>query len=261
MKFGIIGVGNMGEAILRSVGKKIGFDNIYANDINEEKLNSLKKELNINVLSKENLLNNEEIDYLMLAIKPQSFIEESFEVKNKNMKIISIMAGIKISKIIEKTELNKVVRVMPNLNAQINLSVSGYSISRNIIKKENEEIKLLLETFGIAFEVKEEMLDAVTGISGSGPAYVAYLIDGLAKSAKNQGFETKDALDIAIQTFYGTAKLLKNKKINPGDFIKAVSSKGGTTVAGMEVLKNSEYEITINNTVKAAIKRSKELGQ
>lgn len=261
MKFGIIGVGNMGEAILRSIGKHIGFENIYATDINKEKLILLKKELNINVVSKENILKNKDINYLMLAVKPQTFLEENFEVHNKNIIILSIMAGIKISKLQENTKTKRIVRIMPNLNAQVGLSVSGFFCTKEIKNNEKKDVEKLLETFGISFEIKEEMLDSITGVSGSGPAFVAYMINGLAKSAENQGFEKKQSLEIAIQTFYGTSKLLKEKHILPQDFIESVSSKGGTTIAGMNILKNSEYENIINETVKSAVNRSKELGK
>lgn len=260
MTIGFIGAGKMGEAIIRAISRAniVRNTDIYVNDKDAKKADALADELKVNSVSINNALG---CDIVFMAVKPQDFINLNLVSCKKSAIIISIMAGVKIENIKKATSCSKVVRVMPNLCATIGESTSAYSCSKEVSVQEKETVENLLKSFGIAFEVKESLLDAVTGVSGSGPAYVAYMINALAKAAAKQGIDEKKALMMSIQTFLGTAKLLKAKEIAPEELINSVSSKGGTTVAGMGILSNSGFEKIIEETAEKAAKRSMELGK
>ncbi len=253
MNIGIIGVGKMGEAIARALAKSHDLISLYIYDRDASKSNCIGKELGVNHGNMNNLIQQSNI--IIIAVKPQDF--ESLPAM-KNKIIVSIMAGVPIEKLRTKLQSDKVIRVMPNLCCTVQESCSAFACSAGVSKEENAFVRKLLQSFGLAVEVKEELMDAVTGLSGSGPAYVAYLIEQLAEAGKKQGLE--NAYEMALQTVAGTARLLKEKNCSPEELIAMVSSKGGTTERGMGVLKDSNIASILSETVRKAAERSKELG-
>lgn len=262
LKIGFIGTGNMATALIKSV-KSTNNYSMLSSDKDKNKLSKAGKELNIQTAeSNRDLARKSQI--IFLCVKPKDINEALEEIKDsvKNKVIVSIAAGIKISSIEKIIGKNKaIVRVMPNINCIVGEMAAAYSYNKNIKKEDKKIIHTLLNTAGLAIEVKEEKMDSVTALSGSGPAFVAYIINSFTTAAEKQGLNKETAYKLALQTFSGTSNMLKKTKISPDELIRMVSSPKGTTIAGLEILKNAEIKKIINKTIEAAVKRSKELGK
>ena len=150
---------------------------------------------------------------------------------------------------------------MPNLNCAVGEMAAAFSCNNNIGAGEKESIKNLLNKAGLALEVEEGKMDAVTALSGSGPAFIAYILDAFAKAGEKQGLSRGISYSLALQTLFGTAKLLKETGEKPDSLIKRVASPHGTTTAGLNVLEKSGISPIIEKAIEAAAKRSKELGK
>ncbi len=259
-KIGFIGTGNMAVALIRSMKDD---NKIISRDKNEEKLQKAGKELGIKI-TKDNNEVAKSSEIIFLCAKPDDIKEVLEEIKSnvKNQIVVSIAAGIKI-KFIENIigKNKKVIRVMPNLNCAVSEMAAAFSCNKNIEADEKESIKNLLNKAGLALEIEEEKMDAVTALSGSGPAFIAYILNAFAEAGEKQGLSREISYKLALQTLFGTAKLLKETEENPAGFIKRVASPRGTTEAGLKVLENSIIKSIIEKTVEAAAKRSKELGK
>lgn len=233
---------------------------IIASDTNEERLHFVKDHLEIDVTHK-----NKEVlkksDVVFIAVKPQHIDEVLDEIKDVNCLVISIAAGVKLKKLEQKLKKAKVVRVMPNTPCLAGEMAAGFAVGKRCKDKEIKIVEELLNSAGKAFYLKEEMLDAVTGLSGSGPAFVALLIDAFIEGGIESGLSEDIATELAIQTFLGTAKLLQESGMSADELVKIVSSPGGTTVAGREILEKSDYRDVLIKTIKRASDRSRELGK
>src|SRR3989338_5552938 len=240
-KIGFIGTGNMATALIRSMKDN---NRIISSDKNEEKLQKAKKELGIKT-AKDNNEAAKSSEIIFLCAKPCDIkgILQEIKPNTENKIIVSIAAGIKIKSIENIIGKNKkIVRVMPNLNCAVSEMAAAFSCNKSI-------------------EADEEKMDAVTALSGSGPAFIAYMLDAFAKSGEKQGLSREISYKLALQTLFGTAKLLKETGENPESFIKRVASPKGTTEAGLEVLQKSEIKSIIEKIIQSAAKRSKELGK
>ena len=262
MKIGFIGSGKMATALMKSVlkaGLAKGKD-IMSSDKSEEQLRRVKGELGVNTAN-----SNKDVvrfsDVVLLCVKPQDIDMVLDEIRGevKNKLVISIAAGVTIKRLESKIK-GKVIRVMPNTPCLVGEMAAGYAPGKNVSEKDLEIVKKILNTGGIAIQVNEKDLDAITGLSGSGPAFVAYLIDAFTEAGIKQGLERDVAYKLAVQTFLGTAKLLKETGISPKELIDMVSSPNGTTIAGRGILENSDVNKIMEKTVSAATKRSRELG-
>lgn len=264
MRIGFIGAGKMAEAMIKAVinGGITKNSNIYASDRNKERLEYIKKETKINV-SNDNNKTVTNSDIVFLAVKPQNMDEVLDEIKDnvKEQLIVSIAAGITIKKLEAKLKNKKIVRVMPNTPCLVGEMAAGFSLGKKCNDKDAMIIEKILNSAGKAFLVKEEMLDAVTGLSGSGPAFVAYLIEGMIEGGIKSGLNKDIATELALQTAKGTAKLLQETGMTTKELIRSVSSPNGTTVAGREILEKSDVKDILIKTIKKAAERSKELGK
>ena len=250
----------MAIALIRSI--KSANYHIMSSDKDKNKLSKAKNELKIEAASNRDLAKKSNI--VFLCAKPKDIREILEEIKDlvENKIIVSIAAGVKISsieKIIGKNK--KIVRVMPNISCIVGEMAAAYSFNKNISEEDKTIIHEILNKAGLAIEMEEEKMDSVTALSGSGPAFVAYLIQNFAEAGEKQGLKKEVAYKLALQTFFGAGKLLKQTKINPEELIKMVSSPEGTTVAGLKILENSDIKKIIDKTIEAAVKRSKELGK
>ncbi|MFH1317348.1 MAG: pyrroline-5-carboxylate reductase [Candidatus Woesearchaeota archaeon] len=260
MKIGIIGTGKMGKAILESVLGIEKPEDLFINDKNLDYAKQIGEELKVSVVDIKQMI--EKCDTLIIAVKPQDLEELSQQIGNIADKlIISIMAGIKISVLKEKLKSDKIIRVMPNLCCLVKEASSAYTCSEDVSEYDIENAERILSSFGSVIKVEEELIDAVTGLSGSGPAYVAKFVKSLSNAGINQGLSEEQAYRLALQTVFGTGKLLKEGKIKADELIEMVSSKKGTTEAGMNVLNDSDFDEIIMRTVSEATERSKELGK
>jgi pyrroline-5-carboxylate reductase len=263
-KIGFIGVGKMGRAMVASLirSNTTASQNIICSDISAEQLESVQKEFKVSVTSdNKDVISN--CGIVILAVKPQSFPQAvadlSSHVRADHI-IVSIMAGIRIASI--KAVLpGKVVRVMPNTAALVGQMAGGFAVADDLSDGDISRVKKILQCAGLAIEVTEEQLDAVTGLSGSGPAFVAYIIDAFIQVGIGQGLEPQTARQLTLKTFSGTAALLEQWNISPAELIRMVSSPNGTTVAGRQILESSSVTETIRQTVARATARSKELGK
>ena len=266
VKVGIIGCGNMGEAIIKGILAKkiITKKNIFISDKITDKAEKLKDKYGINVLvSNAGLI--KKIDALIIAVKPQDadgLLEEMKSGLTKNKLLISIMAGVTIEKM--KIIINRdipIVRVMPNMAAIVGESISA--ISYNSIVKDGHKkiVEKLFKGIGEITEIKEEFMDTFTALCGSGPAYFYYFTECLIDAAVKQGFSNEDALKLVAQTLCGSAKALIKSKEDPKALRQKVTSRGGTTEAALKVFEEKNIKQIVLDAVLAAAKRSKELSQ
>ena len=262
MKLGFIGSGNMAEALIKGVLASKLTNDIISSDVNAERLGYIKKQYKTKTT-----MDNKEVvrksDIIFLAVKPQHMkevLEGVKDVATGDKLFVSIAAGIKIS-FIESIIESRVIRVMPNTPCLVLAAASAFAAGKKATADDKEKVNKLLNSCGICFEVEEEKLDVVTALSGSGPAFFAYIIQAFTEAGKKAGLEAYVAQKLAEQTAMGTAKLLMEKDMDPEELIEMVSSPGGTTVEGRKILESSDVKKIIEETVKAAFKRSKELGK
>lgn len=255
IKIAVIGAGNMGSAIIKGIEKKY---KIIAADTDKNKL----KKLNVRTTTN-NVKAVTGSEIIILAVKPRSMDDVLNEIKysiRPSQLFISIAAGIKTEKIENILGKIPVIRVMPNTPAMIGLGMSV--LCRGRFAK-NKHMKITEKLFGSLGKVlcvaKEEMMDAVTAISGSGPAYVYLFIEALAKAGIRLGLDKKDTEILVLQTLKGSVSLLEKSKKTPEELRKQVTSPGGTTEAAMETFEDKLFHEIVHQAVKSAHKRSREL--
>ncbi len=268
---GIIGCGNMGSAIVENLKKKSAAKTIFVFDQDKNKQNSLIKGFQVEgCVSIQDLITKS--DLVIIAVKPQDIDEVLNEIKKKAPSlVISIAAGIKLS-YLESACGQKIaiVRAMPNLNALIGQSVTALSSNKAATDSQMSLAKMIFQSVGEVVTVPESQMNAVTAISGSGPAFVAYLIKDLGEGTLERvfiqealgfGIEPGVAKVLAQRTISGTKQML-SVNFDPRILIQRVSSKGGTTEAGMKVLENKEKsEESFKEAIRAAEKRAQELSK
>lgn len=204
-------------------------------------------------------------DLVIIAVKPQDFqlLTEniSFQFKEDQM-IVSIMAGIKIKQIQKFINHKKVVRAMPNSPTLLGMGITGYSVAEGISFNELMSIERLLNATGRSIYLEDEdLLDGVTALSGSGPAYFYYIVDAMIKAGVQMGIEENLSKLFVKQTMLGAYHLINNSEKNLEQLIEDVASKGGTTEAALQVFERNQLNETIQKAILAAEKRSKELSR
>lgn len=267
MKLGIIGTGNMGEALIAGLlaKKVLRSTQISGYDVSRARLNTIGRRYKIRTTpSLKKLVQSSTI--LLIAIKPQQIRGLLGEIKTllkKEQLILSIAAGINVKQIEKELGKNrKIVRLMPNTPALIGEGATSFYLNRNCSNKDKRKTELIFSAVGEVFEVKKEsLLDAVTGLSGSGPAYVYQFIEALITGGQKQGLKREVARQLALQTVIGATELVKRTKKEPKELIKKVTSKGGTTLAGLKVLKQKKFSSIVQQCIGAATRRAKELGK
>jgi pyrroline-5-carboxylate reductase len=261
LKIGFIGAGIMAEALIKSIllTKEM---NVYiiASDILKERREKVSK------LDKvESTTDNYKVvnasDVIFIAVKPQKIDEILDEIKDTDKLIISIAAGVPISRLEKKLLKARVIRIMPNTPCLVSEMAGGFSLGKRATKKDGELLVDLLKNAGKIFQLDELYLDVVTALSGSGPAFIAYLVKSMVDGAIKQGLPPEIAKDLAIQTTFGTGKLLRDMDLSFEDLIFMVSSPGGTTIAGIQILESSDVKNVIEKTIAVATARGRELGR
>jgi len=263
MKVGFIGAGKMAEAMISSflARKVLAAHTIFASDVSAERLRILKRQYNINVYSNNNIISGM-AEVIFLSIKPQQMGDVLAEIApgitNKHL-VISIAAGRKISAIQELLPRARCIRVMPNMASLVSEGMSVFCAGSSATADDKRTAMKLLSCFGKVLELPEKKFDAVTAVSGSGPAFFAYLLNAVADAGVKQGLSGADALLLAEQTMLGTARLLIEKKLDPQELINSVASAKGTTAAGLAILEKSPVGSVLGKTILAAAERSREL--
>ncbi|MFT3766917.1 MAG: pyrroline-5-carboxylate reductase [Minicystis sp.] len=264
-KIGFIGGGNMAGALIRGLlhGKTVTPDQIRATDVKAERLEELSAKYGIGTST-----NNEEVarwaDVIVISVKPQivdRILAPIAESLNDGDLVISIAAGVPIEAIEARLpESARVVRSMPNTAAIALAGATAIAPGTHATGADLEVAKALFDAVGRCVVLDETLLDAVTGLSGSGPAYVMLMIEALADGGVKVGLGRDTALLLAAQTVYGAAKLQLETGEHPGRLKDMVTSPGGTAIAGLHTLEAGGLRRTLIDAVEAASNRSAELG-
>lgn len=264
MKIGFIGLGNMAGAMIAGMlSKRITKpENMIGSARTEKTRTNISKKYGIEVLA-----DNETVaalaDVLILAVKPQVFDEVIPQIRQsikKDALVISIAAGKTIAQLEENFGRSlKLVRCMPNTPAMVGEGCSGVCRNRNVTDAEMAMCMELLESFGVAEEVPEKLMDAVVGVSGSSPAFVFMFLEALADGAVKAGMPRSQAYRFAARTVLGSAKLMLESGMHPGELKDMVCSPGGTTIEGVKVLEERGLRSALMNAVDACVEKSKNM--
>jgi pyrroline-5-carboxylate reductase len=264
IRFGVIGGGVMAEAILsRLLEKKLySADEILVSEPQPQRREFLVNTYGVRV-SEDNREAARASEVLLLAIKPQALdavLGGLLGVTEKPL-VLSILAGVPLSRLEMGFPDRPVIRVMPNTPATVGQGMTAIAPGRRV---EDAHLDLARDIFiavGEVEEVPESLMDAVTGLSGSGPAFVAMMVEALADGGVAAGLPRPVAARLALQTVLGTAELLKESQLHPAQLKDRVTSPGGTTIAGVTRLERGGFRSALIEAVMAAYQRSRELGR
>jgi pyrroline-5-carboxylate reductase len=259
VRIGFIGVGRMGSALLTGfIGKGlITADEVKVYDRDPRvaaKLNLAAELSAFEVVEKS--------EVIFLCVKPKDVDDVLDEIRDiaGSRLIVSVAAGVSTKRIESKLKEARVVRVMPNTPAMVLEMAAAYSLGSRALEEDALLVGSLLNSVGVAYWVDESLMDAVTGLSGSGPAYIYYVIKALVDAGVREGLPQEVALNLTVQTVKGAADMVASTKRTPDELIGDVASPGGTTVEGLRALEFRGVHEAIVEAVRAAARRSRELG-
>jgi len=263
---GILGTGNMGEALIHGLlhGHLCRPDQIFCSDVRPERLKVIREKYGVKTTS-----HNTEVvkqsDIIILSVKPQimkQVVDEIAKYLDLSKLIISIAAGVPLDAIeaCARKDL-KLIRVMSNICVSVREGVSAIAGGKHAQKEDLTMAKTIFDSVGKSLFIDEYLLDAVTGLSGSGPAYIFLIIDALADAGVKVGLSRDDALILASQTLLGSAKMLLDTGEHPGKLKDMVTTPGGTAISGLHTLEEGGLRTTLMNTVEVATQKSKALGE
>jgi pyrroline-5-carboxylate reductase len=265
-RIGFVGGGNMAEALIRGLlaAKLTAPGDILVSDVREDRLAQLTDTYGVRTTT-----SNAEVagqtDIILLAVKPQimgQVLDGLADVVTEGQLIISIAAGVTTMAIAEKLRGPvRVIRVMPNTPALVLEGASALTRGSQATSDDLEVARHLFRAVGKVVVVDESLMDAITGLSGSGPAYIFLIIDALSDAGVKVGLSRDIAQLLAAQTVLGSARMLLETKKHPGELKDMVTSPGGTAIAGLHTLEQGGLRTTLINAVEAATKRSRELGK
>lgn len=266
-KIGFIGSGNMGEALVSGLvlSKATAPENIICSDIDQELLDAIQEKYGVNITT-DNLEVCRKSDIIVYATKPQILgmvLKQTAPALDKSKLIISIAAGVPLAAIaIGLDKKLRLIRAMPNICAFVKESATAIAAGEYVLENDVAEARAIFDSVGETVFIQENILmDAFTGLSGSGPAYIFTIVDAMADAGVKMGLSRKDALFLSTQTVLGSARLLLDSKEHPGQLKDRVASPGGTAIAGIHTLEQGGLRTTLINAVESATKRSKELGE
>jgi len=266
-KLCFLGCGNMGEALVSGLvqsGSARPAD-IICTDVRDDRLEELRGRYGVRT-STQNVDAVAQSEIIIYAVKPQLMAEvlkETADQLDLSKLVISIAAGVPLRAIeaLLHKEL-RLIRVMPNIAASVKESATALSAGKHARKEDIELAMAIFNSVGKAVFLRENyLMDAITGLSGSGPAYIFIIVDALADAGVKMGLSRKDAQYLAAQTVLGAAKMLMETREHPGQLKDRVTSPGGTAIAGIHTLEKGGLRTTLINAVEAATHRSKELGE
>lgn len=264
MNIGFIGNGNMGGAIIGALikNKIVSPNEVYVSDINIEGLEKTAQIYGVHT-STDNAETVKAADTLFLAVKPNvvyNVIDEIKELVTSDMLVISIVAGQNIEKLENAFGKEiKLVRVMPNTPALVGEAMSGICVNKNITEEEKERVLKIFSSFGKGEIVSEYLMDAVTAVSGSSPAYVFMFIEAMADAAVMGGIPRTQAYTFAAQAVLGSAKMVLETDKNPAELKDMVCSPGGTTIEAVAALEENGLRNAVIKAMKACIDKSKSM--
>ena len=266
-KICIIGTGNMGEALVSGLlgSNSSSPKKIICTDVRESVLEAVEKEYGVQTTTN-NLEAVTKSDIIIYAVKPQimaAVIKETVEKLDMSKLIISIAAGVPMAAL--ESCLNKelrLIRVMPNIAAAVKESATAVAAGKNASEEDVEMAMSIFNSIGKTVFIKENyLMDAITGLSGSGPAYIFLIVEAMADAGVKVGLSRQEAFFLSAQTVLGAARMLIETKEHPGQLRDRVTSPGGTAIAGLATLEEGGLRTTLINAVEVATNRSRELGE
>lgn len=263
-ELGVIGIGKIGNALVKRFisTRTVDKSNIIAYDIDDLRLKETVKELNIE-RTENNISIVKAAKFVLIAVIPQvidKVLREIASEISEDQVIISIAAGVSISHI--RKYINKdigIIRVMTNTPAIVGAAATVIACNEQVKELEKKYVKKLFNSVGMVFELGEKHLDAVTGLSGSGPAYIFIIIEALADGGVKMGIPRDIAQKLAAQTVLGSAKLLLETNKHPGELKDMVATPGGTTITAIHEIESAKLRATLIRAVEAASLKSKSL--
>jgi pyrroline-5-carboxylate reductase len=264
-KIGFLGGGNMGEALIRGLVKTglIPADDLFVADVRLSRLEELARVYGLHTLSDNGLLVRR-VDVVILAVKPQILAAVLREIApaTPGKLLISVAAGVSTAVIRDHLPAGvRLIRTMPNAPALVLEGATAIAKSDGLEPGDLEVAQEIFGAVGRAVVLEEELMDAVTGLSGSGPAYIALVVEALADGGVKVGLDRQTAMTLAAQTVLGAARLLIETGTHPGQLKDMVTSPGGTAIAGIHTLESGGLRRTLMDAVERATQRSRELGR
>lgn len=258
LRIGVIGTGNMGSAIIHGIIKGISPALIKAYDTDTDRLESIADETGIRIADSIDELMTDS-DLLIISVKPDITLKIAAHLKNYSGIILSVAAGVKLETLQKITGEKKLIRAMPNTPALCGCGMTVISTTDKVTNDETTAVMRVLEYTGSVLLMDEKQMNAVTAISGSGPAYVFTFIQALADAGVKLGLTRNNSLLLAGQTIYGSAKMFLDKMENPIMLRDNVASPGGTTIQALHSLERAGFNGIIIDAVESAFNRAKEL--
>ncbi|HEX2120943.1 MAG TPA: pyrroline-5-carboxylate reductase [Thermoanaerobaculia bacterium] len=262
---GFVGAGNMAEAMVRGLlrGRDFAPEQISASGPREERMRELREAYAISATTDNRVPAGAEI--VVLSVKPQILsrvLDEIGGTISADALVISIAAGVPVAAIQARLASGtRVVRAMPNTPALVDAAATAIAGGEHARESDLADAKRIFDAIGLTVILEESQLDAVTGLSGSGPAYVFLILEALSDAGVKVGLSRRTAQLLAAQTLLGSAKLLLETNEHPGRLKDMVTSPGGTAITGLHTLENGGVRTTLMNAVEAATRRSRELGE
>ncbi len=258
---GFIGGGNMAEALIKGMTAQ-GMKDIFVSEPREGRRLDLERSYGVKTTGSNREVATE-CDIVILAVKPQnidSVLDEISDAVTDMKTVVSIAAGVTLSHLESKVKTKKLIRVMPNTPALVQEGMSVISLCGCFHGEEVDVVKSMLMSIGKVLTLPEGLMNAVTALSGSGPAFVALFTEEMIESGEKMGLSRRDASELAVQTLLGTARLL-DTGMSPEKLRNMVTSPGGTTEAGLKVFVERGLKGIVADALNAARKRADELGR
>ena len=261
---GVIGGGNMGSGIISGIvgSGLLEPKNVIVSDINKKTLERLSDTYSVRTTT-DNAALCEEADIIFLVVKPYQLAEMIEKIRdsvNADALVISVAAGQPIARIEAMFGRDvRLVRIMPNLGALVGESMTGFSLNRLATEEDRQDTIALLNSFGRCEEVAEKLMDIVTGVSGSAPAYICTMLDAMADAAVLNGMPRAQAYTVCAQAMLGTAKYLLETGVTPSALKDMVCTPGGTSIEAVVEMENKGIRSAIVSGVNACVEKSKNL--
>lgn len=248
----VLGAGKIGEAVARAIAKSPKVSRVI---VTKRNVSTLKRPLSHKFeVTTDNIAAAKKADVIVIAVKAADAKQVLDAVSDHTYQklIISFMAAVSLSRLERHLPKAKVVRAMTNMAAVVGEAVTAYSVGTKVLEGDMDRVEFILGRLGEVVKVQESQLDAVTALSGSGPAYIAILIDALVTAGLKVGLPRNTAFELAAQTLVGTAKLLRETGMSVTDLRDAVTTPAGTTIAGIYELEKGSFRTSVMNAVEAA---------
>lgn len=263
MRIGFIGCGNMGTALIRGMinSQYLTPEQICVYDIDQQKMTGMQNKYNI-TLCNNNFDVIDHSDYVILAVKPNIIDSVGQEIKDflEGKVVISIAAGRSIASLEMTIGANRaIVRVMPNTPVLVNEGAFAVAFNESISSDKKKQVLDLFNACGFTIETEDKYMDAITGLSGSGPAYVFMMIEAMADGAVRSGLQREVALKLAAKTVMGASRMVFESKYHPGKLKDMVTSPAGTTIEGVATLENKGFRGAVIEAVYQGYLKAKEM--